>query len=102
MEAQNTEKAGSSHKDAAFLFIAAVALLGGMFAFYYFEGQFKSLVRTLILLVGFAVTLTLPYQTTFGRELWGYIRGASPEMRKVGWPTCPHIVQTTLTVENGR
>ncbi|HEY9546425.1 MAG TPA: preprotein translocase subunit SecE [Solimonas sp.] len=98
MEAQNTEKAGSSHKDAAFLFIAAVALLGGMFAFYYFEGQFNSLVRTLILLAGFAVTLTLTYQTTLGRELWGYISGARTEMRKVVWPTRQQSVQTTLMV----
>src|SRR3546814_4396372 len=94
MEAQNTEKAGSSHKDAAFLFIAAVALLGGMFAFYYFEGQFNSLVRTLILLAGFAVTLTLTYQTTLGRELWGYISGARTEMRKVVWTTRQQSVQT--------
>lgn len=98
MEAQNTEKAGSSYKDAAFLFIAAVALLGGMFAFYYFEGQFNSLVRTLILLAAFAATLTLTYQTTLGRELWGYISGARTEMRKVVWPTRQQSVQTTLMI----
>ncbi|NGY07036.1 preprotein translocase subunit SecE [Solimonas terrae] len=98
MEAQNTEKAGSSYKDAAFLLIAAVALLGGMFAFYYFEGQFNSLVRTLILLASFAVTLTLAYQTELGRELWGYVSGARTEMRKVVWPTRQQSVQTTLMI----
>jgi len=98
MEAQHTEKAGSSYKDAAFLFIAVVALLGGMFAFYYFEGQFNALVRTLILLGGLVVTVVLTYQTTLGRELWGYVSGARTEMRKVVWPTRQQSVQTTLMI----
>nr|WP_301331544.1 preprotein translocase subunit SecE [Solimonas terrae] len=69
-----------------------------MFAFYYFEGQFNSLVRTLILLASFAVTLTLAYQTELGRELWGYVSGARTEMRKVVWPTRQQSVQTTLMI----
>jgi preprotein translocase subunit SecE len=98
MEAQNTEKAGSAAKDTAFLIIAAVALLGGMFAFYYFEGQFNALVRTLILLASFAATLALAYQTAIGRDLWGYITGARAEMRKVVWPTRQESIQTTLMI----
>jgi preprotein translocase subunit SecE len=98
MEAQTTEKAGSSHKDTVFLIIAAAALLGGMFAFYYFEGQLNAFVRTLILLAGLAVTLALGYQTTLGRDLWGYVTGARTELRKVVWPTRQESVQTTLMI----
>ncbi|WP_028080846.1 preprotein translocase subunit SecE [Solimonas soli] len=98
MEAQTHEKAGSSHKDTAFLIIAAAALLGGMFAFYYFEGQFNAFVRTLILLGGFAATLALAYQTAIGRELWGYVTGARTELRKVVWPTRQESIQTTLMI----
>lgn len=98
MEAQNTEKAVSSYKDTAFLLIAAAALFGGMFAFYWFEGQFNALVRTLILLGGLAASLALAYQTALGRELWGYVAGARVEMRKVVWPTRQESIQTTLMI----
>lgn len=50
------------------------------------------------LLAAFAATLTLTYQTTLGRELWGYISGARTEMRKVVWPTRQQSVQTTLMI----
>lgn len=98
MDVQNTEKAGSSYRDTAFLLVAAVALLGGMFAFYYFEGQLDALLRTLILLAGLAATLALAYQTAIGRQLWGYVSGARVELRKVVWPTRQESVQTTLMI----
>jgi len=98
MEAQTNEKAGSSNKDTAFLILAAAALLGGMFAFYYFEGQLNAFLRTLILLAGVAATAALAYQTAIGRELWGYVTGARTELRKVVWPTRQESVQTTLMI----
>ncbi|SER23349.1 preprotein translocase subunit SecE [Solimonas aquatica] len=99
MEVQTTEqKAASSSKDSLLLIAAAVALLGGMFAFYYFEGQFNALVRTLILLVGVAAGLALAYQSTLGRELWSYVLGSRVELRKVVWPTRQESVQTTLMI----
>jgi preprotein translocase subunit SecE len=98
MEAQNTEKTGSSSKDTIFLIVAAAALLGGMFAFYYFEGQLNAFVRTLILLAGLVATGALAYQTTLGRDLWGYVTGARTELRKVVWPTRQESVQTTLMI----
>ncbi|NKF22722.1 preprotein translocase subunit SecE [Solimonas marina] len=98
MEAQHTEKAGSAAKDTALLIIAAIVLIGGMFAFYYFEGQLNALVRTLMILGAFAATLALAYQTALGRDLWGYVSGARIEMRKVVWPTRQEAVQTTLMI----
>ena len=99
MEAQSTEpKAGSAQKDTAFLLIAAAALVGGMFAFYYFEGQLNAFVRTLILLAASAVTLASAYQSALGKELWGYVLGSRTELRKVVWPTRQESVQTTLMI----
>lgn len=99
MEVHSTEQqAGSSHKDTALLVVAAVALLGGMFAFYYFESQFNTLVRMLMLLGGIAAGLALAYQTATGKALWGYIVGARVEARKVVWPTRQESLQATLMI----
>ena len=99
MDVQSTEqKAVSSHKDTALLALSAAALLGGMFAFYYFEGQFNALIRTLILLGGLAASLALAYQTVSGRALWGYVVGSRTELRKVVWPSRQESVQATLMI----
>ncbi len=99
MDVQTTEqKAVSSHKDTALLLAAAVALLGGMFAFYYYEVQFNALVRVLILLGGAAVALALAYQTALGRTLWGYVVGSRIEMRKIVWPSKQESIQATLMI----
>ncbi|MDD3763889.1 MAG: preprotein translocase subunit SecE [Nevskiales bacterium] len=99
MDVQTTEqKAVSSHKDTALLLAAAVALLGGMFAFYYYEVQFNALVRVLILLGGAAVGLALAYQTALGKTLWGYVVGSRIEMRKIVWPSKQESIQATLMI----
>ena len=98
MEAQSTEPKAGSAKDTAFLVVAAVALIGGMFAFYYFENQLNAFLRTLILLASVAATLAAAYQSVLGKELWGYISGSRTELRKVVWPTRQESVQTTLMI----
>lgn len=99
MDVQTTEqKAASPHRDTALLTLAAVALLGGMFAFYYFETQFNVLIRTLMLLGSLAVAVALAYQTVVGKSLWGYVVGSRIEMRKVVWPSRQESVQATLMI----
>ena len=99
MDVQTTEqKAASPHRDTALLTLAAVALLGGMFAFYYFETQFNVLIRTLMLLGSLAAAVALAYQTVVGKSLWGYVVGSRIEMRKVVWPSRQESVQATLMI----
>jgi preprotein translocase subunit SecE len=99
MDVQTTEqKAGSSHKDTALLSLAVFALLGGMFAFYYFETQFNVLIRTLMLLGGLVVAAAAAYQTATGKSLWGYVVGSRIELRKVVWPSRQESVQATLMI----
>jgi len=99
MEVHSTEQqAASSRRDTALLILAALALLGSMFAFYYFQGQFNALIRMLMLLGGIAAGLALAYQTALGRSLWGYVSGARTEARKVIWPTRQESLQATLMV----
>lgn len=99
MDVQNTEQqAVSTHKDTALLAASAAVIIGGMFAFYYFQGQFNAPVRMLILLGGIAAGLALAYQSVPGKALWGYVYGARIEARKVVWPTRQESLQATLMI----
>ncbi|SFF52496.1 protein translocase subunit secE/sec61 gamma [Fontimonas thermophila] len=99
MDVQTSEqKPASSRRDTVLLAVAAGALLGGMFAFYYFEARFNALVRTLMLLGGLAAGLVLAYQTAAGKTLWGYVVGSRIELRKIVWPTRQESVQATLMI----
>jgi preprotein translocase subunit SecE len=99
MDTQTPEQtAGSSHKDTAFLSAALAVLVGGMFAFYYWQTDLNTLVRVLILLGSLAAALALGYQTKIGRELWSYAAGSRVELRKVVWPSRQESVQATLMI----
>ncbi|QHS10975.1 preprotein translocase subunit SecE [Sinimarinibacterium sp. NLF-5-8] len=99
MDIQTAEqKAASPQRDTALLVVAAAALIGSMFAFYFFESQFNALVRVLMLMAGAAVTLALAYQTRLGKTLWAYVVGSRVEIRKVVWPTRQESIQATLMV----
>ncbi|TJY63182.1 preprotein translocase subunit SecE [Sinimarinibacterium sp. CAU 1509] len=92
------QKAVSAHKDTALLGLSAAALVGGMFAFYYFDPQFNALIRTLILLASLGLSLTLAYQAELGKSLWGYVVGSRIELRKIVWPSRQESVQATLMI----
>jgi preprotein translocase subunit SecE len=99
MDTQTTEQhAASPHRDTALLSVAAVALLGGMFAFYYFETQYNALIRVLVLLAGVAAALGVAYQTALGKSLWSYVVGSRVELRKVVWPTRQESIQATIMI----
>jgi preprotein translocase subunit SecE len=99
MDVQTAEqKAASPHRDTALMTVAVAALLGGMFAFYYFEGQFNALLRTVVLLAAAAGSLAIAYQTVIGKTLWGYVVGSRVELRKITWPTRQESLQATLMI----
>lgn len=99
MDVQTAEqKAVSARKDTALLSLAAAALVGGMFAFYYFDPQYNALIRTLILLASLAAALGMAYQTALGKTLWGYVVGSRIELRKIVWPSRQESVQATLMI----
>jgi preprotein translocase subunit SecE len=90
--------AGSSATDTALLATAVLLLLGGMFAFYYFNPQYNVLIRTLMLLGSTVVAIALTSRTAQGQVLWGYVQGSRTELRKVVWPTRQESVTTTLMI----
>ncbi|WP_296700750.1 preprotein translocase subunit SecE [Thiocapsa sp. UBA6158] len=83
--------------DTAKLVIAALLLIGGIFAFYFFEG-YSVLLRVVALLVISGAAAAVAFQTERGRALWQFVSDARMEVRKVVWPTRQETIQTTLIV----
>ena len=99
MDSQIEHQAGSSHKDTALLLASLVLLVGGLWAFYYFVGQYNVLIRTLVLLGSIGGALFVAYQTQMGRVMWSYISGAYRiELRKIVWPSRQESIQSTLMI----
>lgn len=83
--------------DTAKLAAAALLVISGLYGFYYFSA-YNDLLRVigLLLFVGAAAAIALT--TAQGKQLWGFVRDARNEVRKVVWPTRQETVQTTLVV----
>jgi len=83
--------------DIAKLAGAALLLILGIFAFYYFAA-WSGLLRVVGLLVISAGAVVIALQTEQGRALWHFVADARMEVRKVVWPTRQETIQTTLVV----
>jgi len=83
--------------DTVKLLLAAAVLIGGIFAYNYYEDQ-SMLLRAVGVLVALVIALVVMFQTSQGKALWVFIQGSRIEVRKVVWPTRQETVQTTLTV----
>jgi len=95
---QPVETKADAPLDTVLLLLAAVALAGGIVAFYALVGQFNVTVRVLMVLASFGVAAGLAYQTATGKTMWGYIRGSQIELRKTTWPTRQESLQATLMI----
>jgi preprotein translocase subunit SecE len=95
---QPVEIKAASPLDTVLLVLAFVAIAGGIFAFYALAGQLPAAVRLLIVLGGLGVAVALAYQTTTGKNMWGYIRGSQVEIRKTTWPSKQESLQATLMI----
>ncbi|HEY3858524.1 MAG TPA: preprotein translocase subunit SecE [Gammaproteobacteria bacterium] len=94
---EQQEAARASGLDKAKLAIAIVLIVGGIFAYYWFENQ-SVWLRTAYVLIGTAAALALAWQTQIGRATLSFIMSSRNEVRKMVWPTRQETVQTTLFV----
>lgn len=92
------ESPSSSRYDSLLLLASVVLLVGGMFAFYWFNGSINAALRMLMLIAALGAAVAIAYQTQLGRELWGYVIGARSELRKVVWPSRQEALQSTLMI----
>ncbi|MDX1508286.1 MAG: preprotein translocase subunit SecE [Woeseiaceae bacterium] len=97
MNAQ-TETSESGVLDIIKLLLAAVALVGGVYAYYYYQVDVPLVYRVLGVLGGTAVGIGIAMTSTQGRRLWHFIQGSRVEIRKVVWPTRTETTQTAIAV----
>src|SRR5579871_1949630 len=94
---EQQEAAQSSGADKTKLAIAILLVVGGIFAYYWFETQ-SVWLRVIYVLVGTAGALALAWQTHMGRATLSFILSSRNEVRKMVWPTRQETMQTTLFV----
>jgi preprotein translocase subunit SecE len=83
--------------DTVKLVLAAMVLVGGIVAYYYFA-EASMVWRALAVVGGLVAGLVIAFQSSQGRDIWEFIQGAQVEIRKVVWPTKQETWQTTLLV----
>ncbi len=96
--ATQTETSQSGVLDIIKLLISAAALIGGLYAYYYYEAEIAQAVRVLMVLGGTAVGIGIAMTSTQGQRLWHFIQGSRVEIRKVVWPTKQETTQTAIAV----
>jgi len=94
---EQQEAAQASGLDKAKLAVAIILIVGGIFAYYWFDNQ-SVWLRTAYVLIGTAAALALAWQTRIGHATLSFILSSRNEVRKMVWPTRQETVQTTLFV----
>ncbi len=97
--ATQTETSESGVLDILKLAIAAAALIGGLYGYYYYEAAEVALpLRVLRVLGGTGIGIAIAMTSTQGQRLWHFIQGSRVEIRKVVWPTRAETTQTAIAV----
>ncbi len=93
-----TEQSESGILDIIKLLVSAAALIGGLYAYYYYEPQVAQALRVLMVLAGTAAGIGIGMTSTQGQRLWHFIQGSRVEILKVVWPTRQETTQTAIAV----
>ncbi len=96
--ATQTETSQSGMLDIIKLLLSAAALVGGLYAYYYYETEIAQAIRVLMVLGGTAAGIGIAMTSTQGHRLWYFIQGSRVEIRKVVWPTKQETTQTAIAV----
>jgi preprotein translocase subunit SecE len=83
--------------DTVLLLTSVAILVGSIFAYYFYANE-SALLRSIGVLIAFALAIWVAFQSAQGRTLWSFIQGSRVELRKVVWPTREEAVQTTIIV----
>ena len=93
-----TETSQSGVLDILKLLIAAGALVGGLYAFYYYVNEVPLPLRALMVLGGAIVGIGVAMTSVQGQRLWHFIQGSRVELKKIVWPTRTETTQTAIAV----
>jgi preprotein translocase subunit SecE len=87
-----------SAADYAILFAGLLVIGLGIFAYYYFNPQWASWVRTLVFVAGLVGGCIIAALSQPGKSFLKFLDAALLEVRKVVWPTKEETTQTTMVV----
>ena len=93
-----TEASQSGVLDILKLLVAAGALVGGLYGYYFYENEIALPLRVLMVLGGTAAGIAVAMTSAQGQRLWHFIQGSRVEIRKVVWPTRTETTQTAIAV----
>jgi len=93
-----TETGQGSGLDIVKLVLAAAAIVGGLYSFYYYDPDVALPLRVLMVLGGVGIGIAIAMTSTQGHRLWHFIQGSRVEIRKVVWPTKQETTQTAIAV----
>ena len=96
MKDNNPIKTGNP-LDVAWLLLAALLLVGGVYLYYAYE-ELSILIRVGAVLASLALAALVLMRTTRGLAAWQFVQSARVELRKVVWPNRQETLQTTATV----
>ena len=88
---------GASTTDTVLMNLSVLAILGGIWAFYWFDDQALAL-RVAMVLAGVLAGIGLAWFSWYGREFWQFALAARVELRKVVWPEREETIKTTYVV----
>jgi preprotein translocase subunit SecE len=88
---------GASTTDTVLMSLSVLAILGGIWAFYWFDEQGLA-VRVVMVLAGVLAGIGLAWFSWYGREFWQFALAARVELRKVVWPEREETIKTTYVV----
>ena len=94
----HTETSQSGVLDILKLLLAAGALVGGLYGYYFYENDIALPLRVLMVLGGTAAGIAIAMTSAQGQRLWHFIQGSRVEIRKVVWPTRTETTQTAIAV----
>jgi len=91
-------KSQASAGDIAKYVAAVLLVIGGLAAFYWFEGQWPMPLRVLAVIGGSAAALVVFLTSAKGLQTREFLSEARFELRKVVWPTRQEAMRLTWVV----
>ena len=95
---EQSKTAATSAGDIAKYALAAVLVLGGLVAWWWFEGQWLAPVRATAVVAGLVLGGVVFMMTAKGRESREFLVESRFELRKVVWPTRQEALRMTWVV----
>ena len=91
-------KSGTSAGDIAKYALAVLLVVGGLFAFYWFEGACPTFVRVLVVVAGLVLGGMVFMSSGKGMQTRDFLSESRFELRKVVWPTRQEAMRMTAIV----